>query len=114
MSYSHNLELSPQRVAELFQNRIIQVVDVREPYEYEAGHIEGAIHIPLEQLTARPEGIDASRCVAFYCRVGARSLLAAHGLRAAGYCAHNMAGGLVAWHSSGLSLSPTDGYVAMH
>ncbi len=48
----------------------------------------------------------------FYCRSGARSAMATEALAQAGYDAHNMAGGMLAWEAAGLELEPADGHVA--
>jgi rhodanese-related sulfurtransferase len=90
------------------------VVDVREAYEREAGHIAGSVHIELAQLPARAEAIDRERPVVFYCRVGARSLMAAQAFRGAGFKAHTMDGGLLRWAREQRPLSPEDGRVADH
>jgi rhodanese-related sulfurtransferase len=107
-------ELSPQRVAEVLDDERWQVVDVREPYEREAGHIAGTRHIELERLASQAETIDRDRPVVFYCRLGARSAMASQAFQAAGYEAYNMTGGLTAWAEAGLPLEPEDGYVAEH
>jgi rhodanese-related sulfurtransferase len=55
----------------------IQLVDCREPYEWEAGRIEGAIHIPLNQIMAGAgQDLDPGKPVAVICRSGNRSELA--------------------------------------
>jgi rhodanese-related sulfurtransferase len=92
----------------------LQVVDVRELYEHEAGHIADTTHIPLVELSARAGEIDRERTVVFYCRVGARSDMAAQAFRAAGYTAMSMSGGLVRWASESRPLSPEGGFVADH
>lgn len=92
----------------------LQVVDVREPYEREAGHIAGSAHIELVQLPAHEREIDRERPVVFYCRVGARSLMAAQAFRAAGFDAYSMDGGLLRWAQEGRALAPADGRVADH
>jgi len=92
----------------------IQLVDVREPHEVEAGAIAGATHVPLAQLTAAAEQLDPNRPVVFYCRVGGRSQMATDAFRASGWDARNMTGGIVAWVESGLPLSDPDGTVADH
>ena len=68
------------------------MVDVREPYEREAGHIADTRHIPMVELTSRAAEIDRDLPVVFYCRVGARSDMAAQAFRASGYRAHVDAG----------------------
>ncbi|MBA3422732.1 MAG: rhodanese-like domain-containing protein [Thermoleophilaceae bacterium] len=107
-------ELSPERVAELWERGEVQLIDVREPYEHEAGRIEGARHIELERLASEAETIDRDRPVVFHCRLGARSAMATQAFRAADYDAHNMTGGLQAWAEAGLPLVPAGGYVAPH
>jgi rhodanese-related sulfurtransferase len=52
--------------------------------------------------------------VVFYCRVGARSGMAANAFRRAGYDAYSMDGGITAWNEQGLPLEPADGSVADH
>jgi len=88
-----------------------QILDVREPWEWEAGRIEGAIHIPLAQVMAGGERgmLDASRPVVVVCRSGNRSELAATMLRARGYDARNMEGGMEEWAREGLPFSAPDG-----
>jgi rhodanese-related sulfurtransferase len=105
-------ELDPQEVAEM--RDAVQLVDVREPYEWAAGRIAGARHIEMDDLAAEATSLDRERPVVFYCRVGARSGMAAHAFRRAGYEALNLAGGLEAWVAAGLALEPPDGQVAPH
>ena len=107
-------DLAPERVAELVRSGEAQLVDVREPYEHDAGRIEGARHIELQQLTEQASEIDRERPVIFYCRVGSRSAMAAQAFRAAGYDAFNPDGGLAAWVAQGLEIEPEDGTVADH
>jgi rhodanese-related sulfurtransferase len=92
----------------------LQVIDVREPYEREAGHIDESRHIELTRLTAEAASIDPQRPVVFYCRVGARSAMAAQAFRASGFEAYSMSGGLLRWTDEGRALSPQDGHVADH
>jgi rhodanese-related sulfurtransferase len=88
----------------------IQIVDVREPSEWEAGRIEGSVLIPLNELMAGAgQDLDTERPVVAVCRVGNRSELAKLMLQARGFDAHNMAGGLEAWDRAGLPLSAPDG-----
>jgi rhodanese-related sulfurtransferase len=105
-------DLAPARVAELMREGV-QLVDVREPYEREAGHIPGdTIHIELDNLPAQASALDRERPVVFYCRSGSRSALAAQAFAAAGFEAHNLDGGLKAWVADGLPIEPADGRVA--
>jgi rhodanese-related sulfurtransferase len=112
MAGPDDLDVTPQWVREHAGE--IQLVDVREDYEWEAGRVAGARHIELQQVAAEAATIDKEKPVVFYCRVGSRSVMAAHAFRQAGYAAYSMDGGLVAWDADGLPLEPSDGHVADH
>ena len=76
-------DIDPEQLAEwLSKDPELQVVDVREDYERQAGFIAGSTHIPLVELPTRARDIDGERPVVFYCRVGARSDMAAQAFRA--------------------------------
>jgi len=105
-------ELSPRQAAELIREGDAQLVDVREPYEHEAGRIAGAHHIELERLPSEAATLDRERPIVFYCRTGSRSALAAQAFVASGYDAHNLDGGLEAWVGAGLPIEPAGGRVA--
>ena len=105
-------DYTPREVAELLERSDVQLLDVREPEEWDAGRIAGAVHIPLGELATALEAIDAERPVVIYCRSGSRSAMAAEALRGAGYDAHNMLEGLLGWQGDGLELEPADGHVA--
>lgn len=104
-------EISPRRAAELVAQGA-QLIDVRQDDEHAVGHIEGSQHIELDRLPSEAGAIDRDRPVVFYCRSGSRSALATQAFRAAGYEAHNLTGGLLAWKQGGLPLEPPDGVVA--
>jgi rhodanese-related sulfurtransferase len=89
----------------------IQLVDVRLDEEWKAGHIEGAIHIPLDSLSSRADEIDQSKPVVLYCRSGDRSGGAADAFAASGWEVTSMEGGLLAWVEKGLPLEPEGGEV---
>ena len=89
-----------------------QLVDVRQDFEWDAGRIEGAIHIPLEQLPGRASELDRERAVVFQCRTGSRSSFATAAFREAGYEAYNLAGGIEAWVEQGRAIEPEDGEIA--
>ncbi len=114
MSVDGEIEVSPQRAKELLDRGEAVVVDVREDYEREAGHIEGSVHIALQRLTAEAESLPRDRPIVFQCRVGARSAMAAHAFRQAGFDAWSMHGGMEAWAAEGRPLDPPDGHVAPH
>ena len=110
-----DLEIEPERVAAwLAEGRDVQVVDVRETYEREAGHMDGSRHIELERLASQADTIDRERPVVFYCRLGARSAMAAQAFAGSGYEAYSMRGGLTLWAQQQRPLVPADGYVAEH
>lgn len=77
------------------------LVDVREDDEWHAGHVEGALHVPLGELTARHGELPADQPVVVVCRSGNRSSRATAWLVANGHDAANLAGGMQAWSRSG-------------
>ena len=105
-------ELSPRQVAALIEEGDVQLIDVREPYEHEAGRIADDVHIELDQLPAKSGSLDRDRPVVFYCRTGSRSALATQAFSASGFDAHNLSGGLQDWVAAGLPIEPADGRVA--
>lgn len=82
-------------------------IDVREPDEWDAGHLEGSVHIPLSELGGRLDELPQDATLVMVCRTGSRSDLAAHALARNGRtgCA-NLAGGLAAWVTEGRTLAP--------
>jgi len=107
-------DLEPQRVKEILAADEAVLVDVREPYEWDAGRIAGAKHIELERLAGRADELPKDKPVIFQCRVGRRSALATDAFRAVGFDAYNMRGGIEAWANEGLPLEPESGTVAEH
>lgn len=106
-------DYTPHEVFELLQDgEDIQLIDVRQPEEHEAGRIAGDRLVELSQLAHAVDTIDRDRRVVFYCRSGSRSAMATEAFRGAGFDAHNMLGGLIEWDAAGLPLDPPDGYVA--
>lgn len=87
----------------------ILFIDVRETYEWKAGHIEGSQHIPLGEIPARAAEVDANQRVVTVCKVGARSEEAARFLNAFGVPAENLDGGVLAWTEAGFDLVTPDG-----
>jgi rhodanese-related sulfurtransferase len=115
MSDDRELEVDPGEVAAwLHEGRAVTVVDVREPYEREAGHIDGSRHIELVELSGRASELEHDAPVVFYCRVGTRSAMAAAAFRGSGYDAYSMRGGLARWVHEGRGIAPQDGHVANH
>ena len=94
-------DVSP-RAAEALVREGARLVDVREPEELVAdGRIEGALHVPLGELSQRAHELADERLV-IVCRSGARSGMAADALRASGWEAYNVDGGILAWERDGL------------
>jgi rhodanese-related sulfurtransferase len=87
----------------------VQVVDVRYPKEWEAGHIAGAVHIPLDYVLERFGELDPSRPVVTVGRSGSRSAEAAKDLASEGFDVENLEGGIEAWIAQGLPIKTDDG-----
>lgn len=94
---------------EVFQTKISQdydayLLDVRQPEEYEAGHLKGA-HLlnwlDSDQFMAKAGELDKSKTIYVYCRSGRRSNEAANYLAGLGYKVVDMDGGILAWEKSG-------------
>lgn len=85
------------------------LLDVREDDEWQAGHIEGAQHIPLGELGARLAELPSDKTIVAVCRSGGRSGAAVRGLRQLGRAAENLDGGVTAWTRAGLPLVDASG-----
>jgi rhodanese-related sulfurtransferase len=105
-------DYSPREVSALLAEGDIQLIDVRQRHEHEAGRIAGGRLIELSELSASAGSLDRTRPVVLYCRSGGRSAMATEALAQAGFDAHNMTGGLLEWHASGLPIEPDGGHVA--
>ena len=91
--------------AEAFEGREgFRFVDVRQEYEWNAGHVEGSAHITLQELPARFTEIPKDKPVVFVCQIGQRSDLATRFLQDQGYEAYNLEGGLTMWAEQGYPL----------
>ncbi len=109
-------EIAPDELDNLIEdNEAILIVDIREPAEFEAGHIPGAILIPRGTLEGAadprsPHRVEPlcsaqERTVVLYCESGARSALAADTLQQMGFAnVSSLAGGCVLWEAEGLVL----------
>ena len=75
------------------------IIDAREQYEYDDGHIPGAIHIPYDKITdcAENELPDKDQLILVYCRSGRRSKIAAEELVKLGYTHVKEFGGIIDW-----------------
>jgi rhodanese-related sulfurtransferase len=79
----------------------VVVLDVREPHEWAAGHIEGAVHIPLGVLPVRAQELDPQVRTIVVCHLGGRSAQATMWLERQGHQAVNLDGGMEAWEAAG-------------
>lgn len=99
--------ISPEEAVHLLAHDDVDLVDVREPYEWASGHIPGARHLPLGSLLRDPQGgLRQGRGRAlFVCAHGIRSLTAAAAASQRG-CekAYSLDGGVVAWTDAGLPI----------
>ena len=95
-------ELTPAEVHEQLAAGSITLIDVREPNEFAAERIAGALPFPLSAFD--PAGLPggAVRPVVFHCAMGSRSAMAVAKCRAAGMPTAHMQGGIVAWKRAGL------------
>lgn len=86
----------------LEQGRDVAVIDVREPFEWLEGHIEGALHLPMLEAVARRAEVPADRPKAVLCAGGLRSSTAISALKRHGIQGwYNVTGGMAAWLKSG-------------
>lgn len=86
---------------EALDPRTVQLIDVREPDEFEAARVPGAVSIPLMTIPDHVAALDRDESVYLICAVGGRSYNAAEYLRAHGYHAVNVAGGTKDWITRG-------------
>ena len=77
----------------------LQIIDVREADEVANGTIPNSVHIPLRQVIARANEIDATRETVVHCKMGGRSAKAIEALRRSGFSGKllNLKGGIIAW-----------------
>lgn len=77
----------------------VTLLDTRTPMEYDNGHIEGFINIPLDSLRERKNEIDKTKPVYITCQIGLRGYVAARLLSQEGFDAYNLSGGYRLYHS---------------
>lgn len=80
------------------------LLDVRTAGEFKNGHIQGAVLIPLDELTTRMGRIPKSREIICICESGSRSSVAARQLSSLGYKVNNLRGGMNRWQRTGLQV----------
>jgi rhodanese-related sulfurtransferase len=109
-----SLDLDPAETRRRQAAGELDVVDIREQYEWDAGRVPGARHIEIERVASRAPTLDRARPVAFMCRGGVRAGMVAQAFRAVGFDAYSVAGGFTAWHEQGLPTEPAGAVVADH
>ena len=100
-------QITVHDVAEwLEQGKDVVVLDVREPSEWEDGHIEPALHLPMFEAVSRRAELPAGRPVAVLCAGGLRSSTVISALQRHGVGAlHNVTGGMSAWVKAGYGVT---------
>ncbi|MFE4826042.1 rhodanese-like domain-containing protein [Streptomyces sp. NPDC056672] len=92
------------------------VLDVREDDEWAAGHVEGALHVPMSDFVARfgevTEAVAEGRKAYVMCRVGGRSAQVTQYLVQQGVDAVNVDGGMLAWDGAGRPMVTENGTAA--
>jgi rhodanese-related sulfurtransferase len=112
---AHLRDFSPATVHKLMREHSIVLIDVREPQEYVAERIHGALLFPLSTFDPKALPSPAGCEIVFHCGTGKRSAMAAAKCQTAGiaHTAH-MAGGIQAWKTAGyptITLDPASGSV---
>ena len=87
----------------------LQIIDVRESFEWKMGHIEGAQHIPMGEIANRLDDIGDDKPLVAVCRSGNRSAQVTEFLRDKGFKIENLDGGLKAWAKAGLPVVRSKG-----
>lgn len=91
-------QLTAKEVGNLLtQGQAVNIIDVREVDEVEAGKIPGAIHIPLDLVEFRMNELDKTKEYIMVCRSGGRSGRACQLLESHGFHVINMTGGMLDW-----------------
>lgn len=99
---SNHKEISAPELAALLRDGKAQVVDVREPEEFAAGHIPGAVNLPLSAFAASDLPVASDRVLILNCQGGKRSAMALDRCAVAEATVDtHLAGGFGAWQSAG-------------
>ena len=98
---NNKLEISVEEAKKVLNDSNYVFIDVREPSEYEEGHIEGIKLIPLSNIPDYSTKLDKSKKYVAVCRSGARSKSATEKMQALGLNVVNMSGGMNEWSEKG-------------
>jgi rhodanese-related sulfurtransferase len=82
----------------------VVIVDVREQYEWDDGHVPGSLHIPMAEIPARYGELPTDADLVVLCHVGARSARVTAWLNGQGIACRNLDGGIVAYARAGLPI----------
>ena len=93
--------IGPEAAESLLRSGAV-LLDVREQTEWQAGHVPGALHVPLGELEGKLGALPRGRQVVVICRSGNRSARATSLLVRSGFEAVNLSGGMLAWAAAGL------------
>lgn len=94
-------QMSVQEVKKNFPTDQMQLLDVRQPVEWDMGHLPGAKYIFLPELAAKVDRLDKNKPVVVYCASGYRSSIASSVLKRQGFSVFNVPGSYKAWTSAG-------------
>ena len=99
--------LEPKKFEEQCQGENVQILDVRTPGEYAAGHLNDAVNIDFfaEGFEERIKELPKDKTYMVYCKSGGRSGKTAAMMTKAGYDVYDMAGGFTRWHAEGLPVA---------
>jgi rhodanese-related sulfurtransferase len=103
-------ELAPERAEELIREGA-PLIDVRGDEEHAASHIPGDRHVRFDRLRDEVGSLDQEQPIVLYCRTGDRSGAAVQALRASGWDAYSIEGGILAWAESGRAIEPKGGEI---
>jgi len=97
------IDISPEEVYEIIsKGEEFLILDVRTPDEFNEGHIEGAVLIPVDELERRLDELPKDKPIITYCRSGVRSRNAANILLENGFSkVYDMKGGIIEWINKG-------------
>ncbi|CYU21335.1 rhodanese-like domain-containing protein [Streptococcus suis] len=93
--HEQTITLTAVELLGLIQTESVQLLDVRDPEEYSAGHIGGAINYPMDRIAAFDGPVDQHYLL--ICKSGKRSKLAREIMSSKGFKANDIAGGMDAW-----------------
>jgi rhodanese-related sulfurtransferase len=93
-------QYTPTKLAQRIDNGEVVILDVRKDKERSVSHIQGDIHIPIEQLAKNTDKLSKYKHkeIVCYCQTGSRSLVAAARLKKLGFKVGNLAGGMGEWN----------------